>query len=139
MRAVAGGPVWRGYETKIWELGEVIRAILKKHKALRHRAVTDAVSQVVGEGDFGKGRQSFALLLGDFGDESHRKVLGCALTDDEIAGHALKSILKLCLDGFESEVRQLYDRSRLGWIRSAAKRYLERGKAGPYRALRRIT
>ena len=125
MRGVAGGPDWRAYETRIWELGEALRLFLKPKKALRTQAVTDALSKVVVEKEFGKGRQTFALLLGEFGDESHREVLGWALKDDEIAGHALKSVQKLRLDGFGAEVRQLLDRSRLGWIRSAAKKYLE--------------
>lgn len=125
MRGVAGAPDWLVFEMKIWELGEQLRTSVKKYASVRARAgvIVEAATQILGEKKFGKGRQAFALLLGDIGGISCANALGTALRDTDVRGHALKSLLKLKIAGFEQEAKQILEEDA-GWVRSSAKRYL---------------
>lgn len=125
MRGVAGAPDWLGFELKIWELGEQLRASVKKYASVKAHAavIVEAATQILGEKRFGKGRQAFALLLGDIGNISCADALGTALFDTDVRGHALKSLLKLKIAGFEKEATQILQED-VGWVRSSAKRYL---------------
>ena len=124
MKGELGAPDWRRYELKIWELGESLRLYLKKQKSWRGPSTLfDAIAQVMGTKVYGKGRQTFALLLGDFGGSSYSRDLGRAIEDPEVVGHAIKALTKLRAAGYELEVRKamsIYS----GWIRAAAKKYL---------------
>lgn len=130
MRGTLGAPDWLAYEMRIWTLGETLRQLMKKDKRWRGvTAILEAAAKVVRCAEFGKGRQTFVLLLGDYGDKSYSSVLGDCLRDAETRGHALKSLTKLGAEGFDMHARRIALEDS-GWIRTAAKRYLSVAGSG---------
>lgn len=130
MRGALGAPDWLDFEMRIWTLGELLRLMLKKKKNWRgHPSIMCVAANILQRPVFGKGRQTFALLLGDNGDATHGGALGHALRDPDVRGHALKALAQLRIRGFEDQAREIAEEDG-GWIRSAAKRYLSMTKTG---------
>ncbi len=125
MDGVNGAHSWMEYEHKIWQMGESLRPLLKKRKKWHGKGeIMDAVAEILGDEKFGKGRQTFALLLGDFGASSYGSVLADQLASGEVQGHCLKSLRKAKIYGYDKEVKEVY-RKKSGWVKKAAKAYLE--------------
>jgi len=124
MRGEMGAPAWTASELKIWQLGESLRLFLRRKAWRGQGALLDAVVRVVISREFGKGRQTFVLLLGDYGNKEYGPVLGGVLDDPEVCGHALKALRTAKIRGYAEPVRQVLLREQ-GWIRKAAKRYLK--------------
>jgi hypothetical protein len=125
MRGQLGAPDWRGFELRVWQLGESLRLFLKKKKQWRGRGqLLDAIANLLSDRRFGKGRQTLALLLGDFGGRDYGDALGRALDDSEVWGHAIKALTKAKISGFAAEVAGVQAQEK-GWIRSAARKYLQ--------------
>src|ERR1700682_3056100 len=76
MRGELGAPDWSAYELKIWELGESLRHFLKRKDWRGQGELLDGVARVLMSRNFGKGRQTFALLLGEYGNKEYGAVLG---------------------------------------------------------------
>jgi hypothetical protein len=124
MKGELGAADWAAFELEIWTLGETLRLFLKRKKQWRGPgALMDAVARILRRKDFGKGRQTFALLLGDFGGITYSTELGAAIGDPEIAGHSIKALTKLRVPGHEPAVQAVIQRET-GWVRSAARKYL---------------
>ena len=120
-----GAPDWKTYELRIWELGESIRLFLQKKRGWRGRcALMDAIKDILLEAQFGKGRQTFALLLGDFGKGEYGEELASVLSQSEVCGHAIKALRKAKISGYSDNVREVFARES-GWVKSAAKKYLQ--------------
>jgi hypothetical protein len=125
MRGELGAPDWMGFELRIWQLGESLRLLLKRKKRWRGRGpLLDTVAKLVSNRGFGKGRQTLVLLLGDFGKQEYGDVLGRALDDKEVWGHAIKALTRAKIAGFAAEVAGV-QAQETGWIRSAARKYLQ--------------
>ncbi len=124
--------VWHGYEHLIWTLGESFRRVLKRERGLRGRdAVFEAIERVCLDRRFGKGRESFTMLLGQYGGPRRVPVLLRLLDDPEVCGHALYALRLLGKEGAEGRARALLN-SPTAWIRREAKKYLEKvTKGGP--------
>lgn len=124
MDGVDGAPDWKEYEHRIWSMGEQLRLFLKKRKDWRGKCeVLDAASTVLLNKQYGKGRQTFALLLGDFGGKEYEKSLSKTINDPEVCGHTIKSLSKTKITGYEKDVEKVFANGE-GWIKSAAKKYL---------------
>jgi hypothetical protein len=129
MRGELGAPDWMGFELRIWQLGESLRLFLKRKKRWRGRGpLLDAVAKLFADRAFGKGRQTLALLLGDFGKGDYGDVLGRGLDDNQVWGHAIKALTKAKIAGFAAEVAGVQAQES-GWIRSAARKYLQSFRA----------
>jgi hypothetical protein len=124
MRGELGAPDWSTYELKIWELGESLRHFLKRKRWRGQGELLDAVARVLMSRNFGKGRQTFALLLGECGNKEYGAVLGGVLDDPEVYGHAVKALRTAKIAGYAEPVRRVLSKEQ-GWIRKAAKRYLK--------------
>lgn len=125
MPGVRGAADWHGYEMRIWELSEAFREYLKRKRTLRGRCgVLDAVADVIKEPRFGKGRQNFVLILAQYGGSSYASAIAWALDDPEIMGHAVKALAKLQEPGYSERIQGILEHSQVGWIRSAARKYL---------------
>ncbi len=124
MQGQLGAPDWAGYELRIWRLRESLRSFLRRKKGWRGRGpALDAVAAALRDEGNGKGRQTLALLLGDFGGQEYGDVLAAALGDSDLAGrHAIKALTKARIRGYEGQVAAIQARER-GWIRSAAKNH----------------
>lgn len=123
MKGVDGAPDWLEYEHKIWQLGESLRGVFKAKRWKNNAELLRAVSTILKNENFGKGRQTFALLLGEYGDEQYGQILGGLLSDVEVNGHCIKALNKAKIKGYNAPVEEVYNKSS-GWIRSAAKKYL---------------
>ena len=125
MDGVDGAPDWLEYEHKIWALGEELRLLLQKRKDLRGGGpVMDTVASVLSESKFGKGRQTFALLLGQYGDGKYGDYLGQQLEDSDVLGHCVDALRKAKILGYETDVAYIAETSS-GWIKNAAKAYVK--------------
>lgn len=124
MRGQLGGPDWKGFERRIWDLGESLRLFLKKTRWRGTGPLLDTAAKVLLDRRFGKGRQIFATLLGDFGGQAYGDALGGVLQDKEVWGHAIKALTKARIAGFAAEVAGVQAQES-GWIRSAARKYLQ--------------
>ena len=118
--------VWYGYENLIWDLGESFRRVLKRNRALRGRdTIFEAIERVCLDARYGKGRESFTMLLGQYGGPRRVPVLLRLLDDPEVCGHALYALRLLGRSGAESRARTLLSSPSV-WIRGEAKKYLEK-------------
>ena len=125
MKGVEGAPDWLSFELKIWELGELLRLFLLKRKNWRGKnVILDAVEKVLKEKKYGKGRQTFALLLGDFGKVEYGEALGSVLDQADVYGHAIDSLRKAKIGNFIEEIKKISEIEK-GWIRNSAKKYLK--------------
>ena len=123
MQGQLGATDWKSFEMRIWRLGESLRLFLKKKRWRGRGPLLDAVAKVLSDGRFGKGRQTFALLLGDFGGQEYREPLGHVLEDKEVWGHVIKALTKARILGFAGEVAGIQAQES-GWIQAAARKYL---------------
>jgi hypothetical protein len=127
MRGVDGAPDWAGYEIALWKLSEDIRPWLKKRRDLRGKnTLYDAINEIVADPKFGKGRQDFILLLGDYGDKSYGTSIAGLLSDSDVCGHAIKALTKLGIGGLDDAVSAIMRDTKHGWVRTAAKKYLQK-------------
>jgi hypothetical protein len=72
--------IWYEYESLIWALGEAFRRIMVRNRKLRrNESIFEGVRRVCSNKKYGKGRESFIMLLGQYGGSnqipfSHRHV-----------------------------------------------------------------
>ena len=127
MKGVNGAPDWLGYEQAVWHASEELRSQLRRNKKLRgDSALFHMCSQIAADRRFGKGRQNIVAIIGDFGDATHVSLLGTLLGDPEVYGHVIKALAKSRVAGFTDQVAKILEQEKTGWIKSAAKKYLER-------------
>lgn len=122
----AGPITWRQYEHVLWSLGEGFRQVLKRHPTLRRNpTLFEAIAELCAEPANGKGRQSFTMLLGQYGGPGQTPTLLARLHDPEVEGHALYALRILkAPGGFDAAKRLLVEGS--AWKRGEARKYLRR-------------
>lgn len=121
------GPItWHDYEGVIWTVGESVRQLLKRRRGLRHAAgLWTAIERVCQTPEYGKGRESFTMLLGQYGGPARVPVLLALLEDPEVAGHALYALRLLgAREGRAPATRML--EAPQAWVRAEARKYLKR-------------
>lgn len=115
---------WHNYESLLWTLGESFRQILKKQRALRRSEVLwQRIEAVCLEPRYGKGRESFTMLLGQYGGRDRVPVLLKLLDDADVYGHALYALRLLGVPDAIGPARRLLDSPRT-WVRREARKYL---------------
>lgn len=116
------------FKSIIWNTGEAIRRILKKKRSLRTKAsIWRGVEEVCRNRFFGRGRESFVMLLGQYGGKDRALLLRELLSDEEVAGHALYALRLLgCPDALPEIERFLH--AETTWIRNEAKKYVAKVK-----------
>jgi HEAT repeat protein len=114
------------YETLIWEIGEIFRQVLKKHKRLRQEPnLFSSLARVTLDTQFGKGRESFVMLLGQYGDQNMVGTLVQLLKDEEVQGHAVYALRLLGAPEVQDSVRPFL-KSPKTWVRNEAKKYFQK-------------
>ena len=114
---------WFRYESLIWALGEAFRQILKAHKALRRRAMLfERVQAVCLNNDYGKGRESFTMLLGQYGGSATVPTLIALLRDAEVCGHAVYALRLLGACVAIEHVKPFLQHPKT-WIRTEARKF----------------
>jgi hypothetical protein len=117
--------VWYSFEYNIWRLGENLRNIIKKRNFKKSARVEKTIIDVLMNNRYGKGRETFALLVGEFKFHLSDKQIEILLEDKDIYGHLINSLRKLKIKGFDEKMKSIIN-SEKGWIKSEAKKYLDK-------------
>ena len=132
-------PPWAAYELKILKLGRALDFVMRKFGYWKGRGVLlDAVVEVAVDIRYGRGRQSFAATLGEHGQGAYGAELAGLLSDEGLAGYAMKALQR-------SENHEYLDRVLAAahggrpWVQSAARAYAawSTGAVPPSRPTRR--
>lgn len=125
MQGVRGAPDWYGFETAVWQLSEGMRKVLRKNKKVRGKSdLLETFARIATDKRFGKGRQPLVLMLGDFGRQMYSSIIAQLLEDEDVYGHAIKALLRDKAFEYSTQVTEIYESTKVGWIRATAKRYL---------------
>jgi len=127
MKGVDGAPDWTSLEGNIWRLGESLRQCLVKRKAWRSwSGLFEEITRISLDKRYGKGRESFVLLLGEFSGFSPRDLLIQLLDDPQVVSHAINALRQAKIGNAVEAVRAVLEREKRGRTRSAAKKYLDK-------------
>jgi hypothetical protein len=125
-RFTSGARTWYSFEHAAWQVGETIRLSFQATPRLkRDPRVVDAVVDVVRCRNLRRGRQSFVMALGFTGAARCAPTLAGYLTDPDLAGHVVDTLLKMRAAGYGDAVSPLLEAPH-AWIRNLARRYLDR-------------
>jgi hypothetical protein len=114
---------WFRFESLIWALGEAFRQILKRRKTLRrHPTVFEQIEAVCRDSRFGKGRESFTMVLGRYGGPATVPTLLHLLSDQQVCGHAVYALRLLGACDTAEHVRPFLDHDKT-WIRQEARKF----------------
>jgi hypothetical protein len=127
MKGFDGSPNWSGYESIIWDAGfEFLEPILKVKKYRGENALLDGISSMCTEKKYGKGRQSFVMLLGKYGTIKYAPVLANLIDDTEVAIHSIDALTRLKdLSQFE-KIKKLSENIKSTPVRSYARKYIKK-------------
>lgn len=126
VEAPSGHITWREYEHVLWTLGEGFRQVLKRRPPLRrHPVLFRAIAALCTETANRNGRESFTMLLGQYGGPSQAPTLVGLLDDPEVDGHALFALRTLKAPGGREAALRLLAQGNT-WKRNEAKKYLRR-------------
>lgn len=127
MKGEKGAPDWFGYETALWKISEMVRPIFRKKKNLRGKnPVLDSFEKLSKDRRFKKGRQNIVLMLGEYGKGEYIDALGALLHDKDVYGHSIKALTRSKAPGFKEIVLEILSEEKVGWIKTAAKKYIEK-------------
>lgn len=125
MPGVAGAPDWYGYETALWDVSEDLRAYLRSRRAIRGRhPLFDAVAKIVADASYGKGRENFVLVLGQYGGHHYADVIATGLGDPDVSAQALHALRKMKDGRFVQLARRLENDPPTPATRTEARSYL---------------
>lgn len=122
----AGAPEWYSFEQDAWPIGESIRrAFVENPKLKRKDAVLAKIVEVARCRNLRRGRQSFVMALGFVAARNYAEALVPFLSDPDVNGQVLFTLIKMKAPGFAREVTPLL-LSNQTWIRRLAKKYIDR-------------
>lgn len=131
MAGVDGAPDWLGFEMYLWKLSERLRPLFKVRKDWRSGSeILKSMVSVCQRREFGKGRQNFVLLIGDFGGVAESNELGVLLNDSNVQGHVIKALVKQRNTRFQDKVANTIP-ALSGWTKSVAKKYVALNRDNP--------
>ncbi len=114
-------PAWAAFELKILKLGRAIDFVIRKLGCWRGRGpLLDAVAEVAADPRFGRGRQSFAAALGEHGESAYGAELAALLSDEGMAGYAMKALHRSANHEYLEQVLAAAEGGR-PWVQSAAR------------------
>ena len=117
---------WNHYESLTWALGESFRRIMVRNKKLRRcERLFTAVRSLCFEERFGKGRESFVMLLGRYGGSAQIPTLIKLLEDPDVSGHAVYALRLLGAAEATDNVRPFLNSPKT-WVRKQAEKFFEK-------------
>jgi len=121
-----GVPDWYAFEHAAWPIGESVRRAFSQHPSLKKRTtLISKVTEVATCRNLRHGRQSFIMALGFVGARQVAKALVPLLSDSDVDGQVLDTLLKMKAGGFAQAVAP-WAQSKKAWVRRLARKYLER-------------
>lgn len=116
--------MWYQFELLLWALGESLRRVLKGAPALRReQRFWERAEELCERSEYGKGRESWVMLLGQYGGPRRVPALLVLANDPEIAGHVLYALRRLKAPEGRGVAERLQQAPQ-AWIRQEAKKYL---------------
>ena len=114
---------WAAYELKILQLGRAIDFLMRKLGCWKGRGpLLDVVARIAADARFGRGRRSFVATLGEHGEGKYGAELAALLSEEDIAGYAMKALHRAENGGYVEQVRAAAEGGR-PWVQSAARAY----------------
>lgn len=116
-------PQWHAFESEAWPIGEHIRLGLVQHCKMRKLTVFMKIAEVAQCKNLRRGRQSFIMAMGYVPARDCAPGLIPLLSDPDVDGHVLHTLLKMKATCYRTDVEPLL-KSQKAWIRRLAKKYL---------------
>jgi hypothetical protein len=115
---------WAAYELKILQLGRATDFVMRKLGIWKGRGhLLDAVALVTADVRFGRGRQSFVGTLGEHGEAAYGPELAALLSDEGMAGYAVKALHRSANGEYLEQVLAVPQGGR-PWVQSAVRAYV---------------
>ena len=116
---------WFRWEMDLWNVGEQIRQCTIRHDRSLSMDQARDILDICLTRAAGKGRQSFALLLGKVKYRHLAEPLSALLSDGDVCGHVINTLYKMKAEGYADRIRPFLTDSQ-SWIRKEAVRYLQK-------------
>lgn len=125
-----GIDAWYNYEMDLWMFSEkIIRPFLKKHKKVRGKHIfLDTLIEICLNRKFEKGRQLLVLFVGQYGKDAYKEEIKSLLYDSEMQGYAIDALRYAKCFEYVDIIKEIYINSKPGWIRQAAKKYINKAE-----------
>jgi hypothetical protein len=121
-----GLPQWHAFEYDTWPIGEGVRRAFSQCPKLKKRtALIGKVVEVATHRNLRRGRQSFVMAIGFVDSRQYAATLVPFLSDSDVDGQVLYTLLKMRASGHARVVATLL-RSKEAWKRRLARKYIER-------------
>ena len=120
----------KSFEREIWMIGsEIIDNI--KRKKIEKKNLTDTLSEellkIIVEDRFGRGRESFVMLLHYFKNNPNIETCLATLLDDEqLYAFAIDELTILKNFKYVDKVQKILSEEKVPWRRKVAKRYIKK-------------
>lgn len=125
-KELLGAPEWYSFEHAAWPIGESIRRAFVENPRLKEKdAVLAKVAEVATCRNLRRGRQSFIMALAFVGARRYAEALAPFLSDRDVDGQVLDTLIKMKAPGFTREADSLLQSDKT-WIRRLAKKYIDR-------------
>jgi tetratricopeptide (TPR) repeat protein len=125
-KELLGAPGWYRFEHEAWPIGESVRQSFQKTPSLKRSGrAMEAVMSVVEQVNLRRGRQSFVMALGFTAAARFAPRVARFVSDPDIDGQVVGTLLKMKVSGFADAVRPLLE-DKHAWIRSLAEKYVAR-------------
>lgn len=116
---------WHGFEHELWRLGEEVRHVITRKTTLRRdQDLYSRFLEIAQNRAAMRGRQSWVLLFAYKPCRAWAPDIAALLPDSDIEGHVISALYKMRAPGFSEQVLPFRE-SRIAWISTEAKRYLE--------------
>lgn len=116
---------WYPFENEAWAIGEQVRQGFSRNRTLKKNlTVVRKVLDVATCRNLRHGRQSFIMALGFVSAVGFAQELVPHLSDADVDGQVVWTLIKMKASGYGREVAPLL-RSDKTWIKRLAKKYLE--------------
>jgi hypothetical protein len=121
-----GAPEWYPFEHQAWPIGESIRQSFVRNPRFKKREnILTKVAEAATCRNLRRGRQSFIMALGFVSARHYAEHLAVFLSDPDVDGQVLDTLIKMKAFGYVREVNFLVHSDK-AWIRRLAKKYLDR-------------
>jgi hypothetical protein len=123
---MGGAPEWHSFEHQAWPIGESIRrAIAQNPRLKKNESILAKLAEVATCRNLRRGRQSFVMALGFVAAQKYAQNLVPFLSDPDVDGQILDTLIKMKAPGFAQDVALLLNSERT-WVRRLAKKYVDR-------------
>ncbi len=123
---ISNVPAWYAFEHSAWPIGESIRQSLSSNPKLKKDPIVlRAILDVVCFPNLRRGRQSFVMALGFSAAVNHAATLAPFMSDPDIGGQVIHTLLKMRAPGFGGQATSLLSHKQ-AWVRRLAQRYIDR-------------